>query len=276
LARRNTKLNRSDTRGAMRLGGFVFCIYTLQHLFSMYHAPSPNESNLIFCALSKALFSAGAVWMVYLAIEPFVRRRWPQTIVSWSRCLAGKLRDPLVGGDILIGVAFGLFWALLLQAMFAISEKLGELPNPSGLDILSGTRYVVGGLVSQVGGGIMSAFSAFFLLFLLRLALRRDWLATAAFVAISVFAKALGDGELWVIPFWVLVYIVFALLLLRYGIVPLIVGILTANSLLNAPLTLDFSVWYAPTSMVGLLVFLAIAVYGFRCVVGGRPLFDIE
>jgi hypothetical protein len=150
------------------------------------------------------------------------------------------------------------------------------LPNPAGLDILSGARYLVSGFVSQFGGGIMSAFSAFFLLFLLRLALRRDWLATAAFVAISVFAKALGDGELWVIPFWVVVYVVFALLLLRYGIVPLIVGILTANCLLNAPLTLDFSSWYASTSIVALLVFLAIAIYGFRCAVAGRPLIEVE
>ena len=276
LARRNTKLHRSDTRGAMRLGGFVFCIYTLQRLFSMYHAPSPNEADLIFDALSKSLFNAGAVWMVYLAIEPYVRRRWPQTIVSWSRCLAGKLRDPLVGGDILIGVAFGVFWSLMFQAMYAISQSLGELPNPAGLDILSGTRYVVGGFVSQVGVGIMSALSAFFLVFLLRLALRRDWLAAAAFVAASVLAKTLGGGELWVIPFWVLVYVVFALLLLRYGIVPLIVGILTANCLLNAPLTLDFSSWYAATSIVGLLVFLAIAIYGFRCAVAGKSLIEVE
>jgi serine/threonine-protein kinase len=275
LARRNTKLNRSDTRGAMRLGGFVFCLYTLQYLFSMYHAPSPGESDLIMHALGRALFSAVAVWILYLAMEPFVRRRWPQTIVSWSRCLAGKLRDPLVGGDILIGVAFGLFWSLMFQAMFVISQKLGELPNPAGLDVLSGTRYVVSGLVSQFGVGIMSALIAFFLVFLLRLALRRDWLAAAAFVAVSVLAKVLG-GELWVTPFWVLVYVVFALLLLRYGIVPLIVGIFTANCLLNAPLTLDFSAWYASTSIVALLVFLAIAVYGFRCAVAGRPLIEVE
>jgi hypothetical protein len=32
-----------------------------------------------------------------------VRRRWPATLVSWSRLLAGRFRDPLVGRDVLAG-----------------------------------------------------------------------------------------------------------------------------------------------------------------------------
>jgi serine/threonine-protein kinase len=260
----------------MRLAGFVFSLYTLQYLFSMYHAPNANEAQLITDAFSRALFNAALVWILYLAVEPFVRRRWPQTIVSWSRCLAGKLRDPLVGGDVLIGVAFGLFWMLLFQGMFLIAQSRGDLPNGGGLDTLSGARYIVSGLLGQLGGSIVSAFGAFFLFFLLRFALRRDWLATAAFVGVFVLIKGLGEGEVWTLPFFIVTYVVFALLLLRYGIVPLIVGMLTADCLLNAPLTLDFSAWYVSTSLVGLLVFLSIAVYGFRCAVAGRPLFEVE
>jgi len=276
LARRNTRLNRSDTRGAMRLAGFVFGANTLQYLFSMYHMPGSDELGLIGDAISEALFTAALVWIIYLAIEPFVRRYWPQTIVSWSRVLGGKLRDPLVGGDILIGVAFGLFWVLLFQAAFFIGQALGDLPNPSGLSTLSAMRYVVSGFLSQLSGGIVSAFASFFLVFLLRLALRRNWLAAAAFVLIFVLVQTLGRDELWIIPIFVVVYVVFALLLVRYGIVPLIVGVLTANCLLNAPLTVNFSSWYVANSLVILLGFLAIAVYGFRCAVAGKPLFEVE
>jgi hypothetical protein len=37
------------------------------------------------------------------ALEPYLRRRWPERIISWNRLLAGEFRDPLVGRDILIG-----------------------------------------------------------------------------------------------------------------------------------------------------------------------------
>ena len=276
LARRNTRLSRSDTRGAMRLAGFVFAVNTLVYLFSMYHTPSADELGLLGDAASEALFVASVVWILYLAIEPFVRRYWPQTIVSWSRVLAGKLRDPLVGGDVLIGVAFGLFWVLLFQGAFLISQARGDLPNPVGLNALSAPRYAVSGFLSQLSGGIVSAFASFFLVFLLRLALRRNWLAAAAFVLIFVLVKSLGQDELWVVPIFVLVYVVFAVLLVRYGIVPLIVGVLAANCLLSAPATVNFSAWYVTSSLLILLALLAIAVYGFRCAVAGRPLFDME
>jgi serine/threonine-protein kinase len=276
LARRNTRLKRSDSRGAMRLAGFAFSIYTLQYLFAMYHVPNADELGLLIDAMSEALFKAALVWILYLAIEPFVRRRWPRTIVSWSRVLSGKLRDPLVGGDILIGVAFGLLWLLLFQVAYLIGQRVGDLPSAGGLDALSALRYIVSGFLSQLSSGIMSAFGAFFLVFLLRLALRRDWLAAAVFVAIFVAGKGLGGGELWFIPILVVVYTLFALLLLRYGIVPLIVSMLTTDCLLNAPITINFSSWYIGISFFCLAVILAIAVYGFRCAVAGKALFEVE
>jgi len=113
-------------------------------------------------------------------------------------------------------------------------------------------------------------------MFLLRLALRKDWLAATVFVAIFVAGKGLGRGELWMVPIIVVVYTVFALLLLRYGIVPLIVSMLTADCLLNAPITLNFSSWYIGISIFCLAVILAIAGYGFRCSVAGKALFEVE
>jgi hypothetical protein len=54
------------------------------------------------------------------------------------------------------------------------------------------------------------------------------------------------------------------------------VSVLTADCLLNAPITLDFSAWYIASSLVSLLLFLGIALYGFRCTVAGKPLFELE
>ncbi len=277
IARRNTKLNRSDVRGAMRLGGFIFALYMLRYLFAMYHAPSEDELGLIVAAMSRALFNAAMVWVLYLALEPIVRRRWPQTIVSWSRILSGKLRDPLVGGDVLIGVAFGMLWVLLLLVTELISGRLGGSPTLNGLGDLSGIRQVVSNLFGQAAGGVTFAFGTFLLIFLLRLILRKDWLAAASFVAIFVLLRTLGSDEgLWILPIIALVYTVFVVLLLRYGIVPLVVSIFTADFLLNAPLTLDFSAWYIASSLLPMLVVLAVAVYGFRCTVAGKRLFELD
>ena len=278
FARRNVKLNRSDMRGAARLGGFIFVLYMLQYLFAMNHVPNDDEVGLIAAAMSRALLNAALVWVLYLALEPVIRRRWPQTIVSWSRILAGKLRDPLAGGDVLIGVAFGLFWVLLFEVNSAIGLNFGELPQFGGTAALSGLRFVASDCFSHLAGGIMFAFSCFLLLFLLRLILRKDWLAATGFVGIFVLIKALGASEaLWrVLPLLVLVYGVFVVLLLRYGIVPLVVSIFTADLLLSNPRTLDFSAWYIPQSLLALLVVLAVAVYGFRCTVAGKRLFEIE
>ncbi len=277
MARRNTRLGRSDVRGAMRLGGCIFALYMLVYLFVMNHVPNEDELGLLIDAMSRALFNAAVVWVLYLALEPIVRRRWPQTIVSWSRILSGKLRDPLAGGDILIGVAFGMFWVLLLQSAGLIAQHFGSLPSSGNVDMLSGLRHVAAGVPDNIAGGIAFAFGSFLLMFLLRLILRKDWLAAVGFVAIFVLFRALGADEgPWILPVIALVYAVFALLLLRYGIVPLVISIFTADLLLAAPLTLDFSAWYIGHSLVALLAVLAVAVYGFNCTVAGKRLFDFE
>ena len=58
--------------------------------------------------VTQPLWAAGLLWVLYLAVEPYVRRFWPATIVSWSRLMARQWRDPLVGRDILFGVALGV------------------------------------------------------------------------------------------------------------------------------------------------------------------------
>ena len=141
---------------------------------------------------------------------------------------------------------------------------------------MMGMRFMAAGFLGQLAGSVMFAFGTFFLMFLLRLILRKEWLAASVFVAIFVADKGLADGELWEVPVFFVIYAVLAWLLLRYGIVPLIVSVLTANCLLNAPATLDFSSWYIASALVSLLVFLGIAFYGFRCTVAGKPLFDLE
>ena len=93
--RRNMPLGRGDRRGAGRLAATVFGLrmaaWTLQ---ATHTTVLPREQDLFMYALARALYGAAIVWVLYVAIEPTVRRHWPGILISWSRVLGGRLRDP--------------------------------------------------------------------------------------------------------------------------------------------------------------------------------------
>ena len=136
FARYNLRLGRGDTRGAVRLGLFCLAVGLLVWVIGGTHVASVKEADLFFMATMRALISAVSVAVTYISFEPFVRRRWPQTLISWSRVLAGTLRDPLVGRDVLVGTAVGIMLALV-QAGGSLVVQIGFRPNgadrnPSG------------------------------------------------------------------------------------------------------------------------------------------------
>ena len=98
LAWRNILLRRGDTRGAARLATFALFLSMLIWLCRASHIPTQHEFSIFIGAISQALFIAGSLWIVYVALEPYVRRRWPQIMITWSRLLGGGVRDPVVGG----------------------------------------------------------------------------------------------------------------------------------------------------------------------------------
>ena len=57
------------------------------------------------------------MWVLYLALEPYVRRYWPQAMISWTRALGGRWRDPLVGRDVLYGVVLGVLSAISMASV---------------------------------------------------------------------------------------------------------------------------------------------------------------
>ena len=119
LARRNYLSGRGDRRGAVRLAVAVFCLQMTLWLGRAHHFPSIGEFAVFVAAIAYSLFASAIVWLLYLSLEPYVRRHWPQTLISWSRLLSGRLRDPLVGRDLLSGVLLGLVWSLLLEGSWS-------------------------------------------------------------------------------------------------------------------------------------------------------------
>src|SRR5205823_2266869 len=115
----------------------------------------------------------------YLALEPFVRRHWPDLLTSWARLVEGRVLDPRVGRDLLVGVLAGVVYALLDRGGDAFAAGTAE-PDPLQLDALLGGRHVVAHLLRVAAVSVTSATVCLLLLLGLRVALRRERLAVAA------------------------------------------------------------------------------------------------
>jgi serine/threonine-protein kinase len=279
LARRNLRLGRGDRRGARRLAWVMFGLYLATWVFVEDHAAHPWELALVFIAICRALFSAGSTWLIYLALEPFVRRRWPHVLISWNRLLLGEFRDPLVGRDVLAGctmagAAPAVVW-LLRPVVSARLTSGSVMPlNMAFLDLfVMPTRTFIAIIFFRVLTGVVVGLSALFLLFLLRALVRREWLAVVLFAAILSSPGLLNPSPLLSLPFMFLAYGATIVVLLRFGLVGFIAGYFLLGILTMVPLTTDPSAWYAGVGSAGVLLVLAIAVAAFVISVGGRPLF---
>ncbi len=275
IARRNVRLNRVDRRGAFRLALFVGTAELAVWALEGTHLASSDEFRLFILATGLALFYGGLVGIVYLAIEPFVRRRWPDALVSWTRVLAGQFRDPVVGRDVLIGALVGVGWTLFRSMKEIIAASLGTPSKPYvRLSALEGVRFAAANSLDDLVGSAFASLAIFFLLFLLRLILRKEWLAAVVLVAFFAGVSVVGsETPLIEASFWTLVYISVVLVLIRYGIVPYTIGFFVVQILQELPITRHLSAWYAPSGVFAIAVVAGLAIYGFRTTLEGRPLF---
>jgi serine/threonine-protein kinase len=275
LARRNYIQGRGDRAGGFRLASVVFAMMMALWLCRGHIVPALDTSLPFVLALSTALFFSGLFWILYLSLEPYVRRRWPQTLVSWSRLLVGQFRDPLVGRDLLFGVILGVIWILIFQVNTVLTMRKGAAPALYSTDYLMGGRQAVGAWLSHIPQSIQATLMFFFILFVLRVLLRKDWLAAIVFVAMWVTLKCLGNDYPWIVgPASTLVYSIAAIVVFRFGFVALAAGIFTADMLANVPLTLDFSAWYVSSALLPLLSVAALAVWGFYNALAGQKLWQ--
>jgi len=213
------------------------------------------------------------LWGLYLALEPWVRRYWPQTLITWTRVLGGRFRDPMVGRDLLFAVLFGLAYCALIIAFEALDKE------PSGdftlLNLLGG-RMVAYGTLTHVFQALISGPEFFLLIFLLRVVLRRQWLAAVAFVALwTSLQLTQSGGNLWVrAAFFALIYTLLVVILLRFGLFALVVTVFLIDWINQALLTTDLGSWYGLSSMFVLLVVGAMTAFGFWTSLGSRKMID--
>ncbi|HSC78300.1 MAG TPA: protein kinase [Candidatus Acidoferrales bacterium] len=278
LARRNLRAGRSDRRGAARLAAFVLAAAAVEWVFGAHHVPTMYEVSLLVMFLGAGLFVAAAVWILYIALEPFVRRRWPATLVSWSRLLVGHFRDPLVGRDVLMGCLLTTLSVVVARVGSMAAQWLGYAPvqpygGPQGQFL--GARAILSAVSGNVVGSIFIGLATLFFLFVLRVLLRKGWAGAVAFVLFMSAVDALaptGASVVFAIRGLIL-YSLTVFLLVRFGLLAFIASGLFGQFLGDFPLTTDTSAWYAGIGFAGILLMAAMAFYSFYTSLGGRPMF---
>ncbi|MEQ1354305.1 MAG: hypothetical protein ABLT11_09825 [Candidatus Acidiferrum sp.] len=275
LARRNLRLGRGDRRGAARLAVFVFAAWAVAVVFGAHHYPNSTLIWQFFSVLSFGLASSCFFWALYIAMEPYVRQRWPATLVSWSRLRAGGFRDPLVGRDVLAGCLLGAFSITLIRLGWFVPSWLGY-PPPQPLSgpqwQLLGARTIIAATSNNLISALLHSFVFLFVLFLLRALLRKQW---AAAIASILLLTVIGVNEFAPVAFMtgLITTGLAVVLLIRFGLLVVVASDVFTNFLGNFPLTTQGSVWYASLSLAGILLMASMAFYGFYTSLGGRPIF---
>jgi serine/threonine-protein kinase len=273
LARRNYLQQKSDPDGALRLGLLIFALDMLVWLFTSHFVPSLGLFWLFILAASGAVFLGVVFYVIYLAIEPYVRRHWPHAIISWSRLMAGRIRDPLVGRDVLYGAILGISWALIFDITRLAMMRISAEPDFFSTDFLFGPRRVIGSCFFQMATSVQATLGFFFLMFVFRVVFRKPWLAALVFVAFWTIIKANGQHHLAVIvPASIAIYAIAAFVILRFGFVALAVGIFVANLLGSIPITTDVSSWYIGGPLFVLALVAVLAIWGGYTALAGQKL----
>ena len=272
LARRNLARGRGDRRGAFRLATFIFAVLMVLWVCEVHLILSLGLLGMFFLAVCNSLFLALIVWTAYLGLEPYIRRRWPQIIISWTSLLGGGLRDPVVGRDVLIGAALGAFWALIGRLANLWPDSVTPQLDP--LETLAGSRAAFGQVLQAVPYAVRNGLLFLFLLFLLRLLLRNQWLAGAAWALLFTGLNALAATEhpLFSAAVSFLIFGAMAVVTLRWGLLAVVVGYFLGTLLMNLRVTPDWSAWYSSGTLYIPLAIAAILAWAFRISLGGRRL----
>jgi hypothetical protein len=281
LARRNLRERRADRRGAARFGMFMSLAYLTARLSSATHSTEPgDEIAQILAGLALSSFNGGICWMYYLAIEPYARRFWPDALLGWTRLWSGRVHDPRVGRELLIGATFGALSLLVVELPKLLAINLGwkmpQFPFGNAVWVTTTTPGLVSQWLTYVTGGLQSALVIAMIFLVLRLLLRRPIVALAA--GVIVLLLALNTGQIltgnWVERFNALAFTTLITVVIhRYGLVAAAALLFVDNVMSDVPLTTDLSAWWSTPTVLTVALVFGLVAFAYHAARGGEPLF---
>ncbi|HKB09382.1 MAG TPA: hypothetical protein VKD69_01970, partial [Vicinamibacterales bacterium] len=281
LARYNVRLGRADRRGAMRVAVFVVCTELAAWATGNHHLPDLPLEALSFTAIASDAIALGvALWIVYAALEPYARRFWPEMLLGWSRLLSGRIRDPRVGRDVLLGVVFGVGWFGLDIARRLLPETLGYTATVPRLGTEVTTLFGVAETMSTWATVVLRelqiALGAVLLFVVLRLITGRAKVAIAAGMLIVLYwwSAPATIPVAWIeVAYEVIVITLFTFALIRFGLLVAAVMRIVIGVCQAIPFTLQAAHWSATPSNWTVVAIVLLAAFGFYASRAGEPLF---
>lgn len=221
---------------------------------------------------------AALLWAMYLALEPYVRKLWPDGLLGWSRLLGGHIRDPRVGGDLLIGLAAGVVVSLIEVGRVVIISWLGyRAPSPTygrGVDALNGAGMLAATWMWAVMRALQGALIVVLLVVLVRLALRRprlSTLATAVLLSLLAMPNAGTTDTSLVFAFVLATGVVLTWVLYRSGLLAFAVAWCVWNVLTTVPMMPTVSHWSAAAGNWTIALLAGLALVGLYAARAGQP-----
>ncbi len=279
LSWRNIRLRRSDHASATRIALVLALVSGVG--FILLSSRIPSFTGLIFGNaphLAATLLGGAIFWIFYVALEPFARKVWPSILIGWARLLSGRVRDPMVGRDILIALCAGSLYSLLMDLSILAPMFTGEPSNviplfSSGDGYLVGPKPVTGRLALNILNAVIGGAAQLLFLVLLRLILRRAILAAGVY---SLIVLALNWGQsgatMSALPTLAVLSAMVVFVMLRYGLLPQILAIYTSTVINSTPVPVTMDTWFAAPALIPMGLLTAAAIYGFFTATRGRKL----
>ena len=250
----------------------------------MPEAGAAGPMQQVVVALGPPLYLALAVWLSYMGFEPYLRRRWPHLLITSTRLLDGRWRDPLVGRSLLVGAAgaiatcVGVFVSIGIVRLAGWGTVVPTFP----LGTLDGVRPFAGYLarvgsvyevVALVYIGVMLAAR-----FLFR-STPAAWTGLTAMCLVMFAAWCrvfLGPYPALVALASVVLTATSVLVLWRGGLLALGVWAFAQVVLRDTPWTPALTQWYAWPAWLSAALMAGLLVWGFRNVLGRQSAFAAE
>ena len=279
LARRHIQTNRADRRGAWRVTSYLAIAGMVSWVLRASHSSSlEGEIGLFFRSAGIIALLGAIFWTLYVAVEPYVRKLWPDALLGWSRLLTGHIRDPRVGRDVLVGMVFGVVLILVDVGKATIIPALGFAAPYArygfGEEMYGDRAAAFWAVLIQSVNAIDGALFIAFGIVIARLVLRIRWLAIAiTMLFLSLTAVYDMSAMPYSLVFPLISGALLTLLTMRFGLLSLIVAWFTWRLLAAVPMTLEFTHWRAIPSNWTLAMLIGLALFGFYASRAGQPLF---
>jgi serine/threonine-protein kinase len=196
-------------------------------------------------------------------------------LISWSRFLSGQFRNPLVGRDVLLGVLFGVLALTAATLPKALPHWLaikGINPIFTGSPPLEDNLTFVGLLILNSIDVIMNSVGFLTVLVILWRLTRSKTAAIIVLGFLGISIHLIGENLPVEFASQLVRSVLVIICLTRFGLLSLAFALWSFDTLLYSPVTWDISRWYAGRGAAAMLVVLALALYGFRTSLGGRPM----